>query len=125
MKIAISTDSGRVSSHFGRCPEFTLAEIDDGEVKNKKKIENPGHKPGYIPKFLNEKEIDRLITGGIGRKAISMFNEFDVEVITGLEGENVKEIIDKVAKGTIEAGENPCSPGGGKGYGKKREDKNN
>lgn len=123
MKIAISTDSGNVSGHFGRCPEFTLAEIDDGEVKGKKEIENPGHKPGYIPRFLNEKGIDCLITGGIGRKAVSMFDEYGVRVITGLEGTDTDEVISQFVEGEIESGENPCSPGEGKGYGKGREDK--
>ncbi len=123
MKVAISTDSGRVSGHFGRCPEFTLAEIDDGEIKDKKEIENPGHKPGYIPRFLNDRDIDCLITGGIGRKAISMFDDFGVKVITGLEGKDTGKAIEQFVNGEIESGENPCSPGGGKGYGKKREDK--
>jgi len=31
MKIAISTDSGFVSEHFGRCPSFTIVEITDGK----------------------------------------------------------------------------------------------
>jgi len=29
MKIAISTDAGFVSAHFGRCPSFTIAEIEE------------------------------------------------------------------------------------------------
>ncbi len=123
MKIAISTDSGNVSGHFGRCPEFTLAEVKDGEVKDKKVIENPGHKPGYIPKFLNEKEIDCLITGGIGNKAVSMFDEFGVRVITGLKGTDTDKVISQFIEGEIESGENPCSPGEGKGYGQKRQDR--
>ena len=32
MKIAISTDAGFVSAHFGRCPSFTIAEIEEGKV---------------------------------------------------------------------------------------------
>lgn len=123
MKIAISTDSGKVSGHFGRCPEFTLAEIENEKVKNKKVIENPGHKPGYIPEFLNDKEIDCLITGGIGRKAISMFDDFGVKAITGLEGKDIDKVIKQMAKDELDSSENPCSPGGGKGYGKKRQDR--
>ena len=122
MKVAISTDSGRVSGHFGRCPEFTLVEIENGEVKDENKIENPGHRPGYIPKFLNEKGIDCLITGGIGRKAISMFDNFSVRVITGVEGEDIEKVIEDFIEGELDSEGNPCSPGKGKGYGKERED---
>lgn len=123
MKVAIPTDSEKVSGHFGRCPEFTLAKIEDGEVKEKKKIDNPGHKPGYLPQFLNENQVDWLITGGIGRKAISMFENFGIEVTTGLEGEDTNKVLEQVSKGEIESGTNPCEPGRGKGYGVKREGK--
>ena len=32
MKIAVPTENGMVSAHFGRCPEFTIAEIMDGKI---------------------------------------------------------------------------------------------
>ena len=38
MKIAISTDNGQVSAHFGRCPEFTVVEIENGKVLSKEVI---------------------------------------------------------------------------------------
>ena len=123
MKVAISTDSGKVSGHFGRCPEFTLAEVEDGEITEKEVIENPGHKPGFIPKFLNDKEVDMIIAGGIGRKAISMFDDFDVDVVSGCGGESVDDVLERTVNGELEEGANPCSPGEGKGYGKSREDK--
>ncbi|MFB6076058.1 MAG: NifB/NifX family molybdenum-iron cluster-binding protein [Candidatus Aenigmatarchaeota archaeon] len=121
MKIAVSTDSGKVSAHFGRCPEFTIAKIEDGEVKNKEVIENPGHRPGYLPKFMNEKQIDCIVSGGMGRKAISMFNDYEIEAITGING-NVDEVLEEMAEGEIEGSANPCKPGGGKGYGVEKED---
>ena len=30
MRIAISTDGSSVSGHFGRCPSFTIVDIEDG-----------------------------------------------------------------------------------------------
>ena len=32
MKIAISTDGDFVSAHFGRCPEYTILDIENGKV---------------------------------------------------------------------------------------------
>ena len=32
MKVAISTDNDYVSAHFGRCPSFTIVDIEDGKV---------------------------------------------------------------------------------------------
>lgn len=121
MKIAISTDSGKVSAHFGRCPEFTTVEIENGEVVERERIENPGHKRGYLPKFLKERGVDCIVAGGMGRRAVSMFEDFDIRTITGVNGD-IGDVIRKIIDGEIEGAENLCSPGEGKGYGVSRED---
>ena len=58
MKVAISTDGNAVSAHFGRCPTFTLVEIDDsGNILSKESIDNPGHNPGFLPEFFAGKGV--------------------------------------------------------------------
>ena len=61
MKVAISTEGDSVSAHFGRCPSFTIAEIEEGRIVSKEVIENPGHHPAYLPQFLREKESTVLL----------------------------------------------------------------
>ena len=107
MKIGIPTNSGNVAAHFGRCPEFTFVEIEEGEIKSKEVVENPGHKPGYIPQFMSENDVDCIITGGIGRKAISIFDDLGIEVISGVNGD-IDEIIEDFSEGNIESENNPC-----------------
>ncbi|MFX1392962.1 MAG: NifB/NifX family molybdenum-iron cluster-binding protein [Promethearchaeota archaeon] len=116
MKIAISTDSGKVSPHFGRAPEFTFITIEDNKVIKKDIFPNPGHTVGSIPKFINEQGAKCMITGGMGHRAIQFFNQYGIEVIMGVDG-NLDDIIKKILNGTLEGGESICSPGGGKGYG--------
>ncbi|MEO0292615.1 MAG: NifB/NifX family molybdenum-iron cluster-binding protein [candidate division WOR-3 bacterium] len=53
MWIAISTDGNMATPHFGRCPSFTIIEIEGNE--NKEVIDNPEHKLGFIPEFLHKK----------------------------------------------------------------------
>lgn len=122
MKIAISTDSGKVSAHFGRCPEFTLVETENGGILERETIENPGHRRGYLPKFLKQKGVDFIIAGGMGMRAVSMFEDFGIKTVTGVEG-RVDEVVRKIEDGKLEGSENLCSPGEGKGYGMKREGK--
>lgn len=121
MKIAISTDSGMVSEHFGRCPEFTIAEIEKNKLLKKEIIKNPGHSTGFLPKFFNEKGVKFVIAGGAGFRAQELFEEFGIKLILGIQG-NVDEIIDKFAKGKLEKGIDLCNPSSGKGYGLKKED---
>ena len=121
MKIAISTDSGMVSQHFGRCPEFTIIEIIKNKLIKKEIIKNPGHKTGFLPKYFNEQGIKCVIAGGAGFRAQQFFNEFGVQLIVGIQGK-VDDVIDKLLKGKIKSKESLCKPGKGKGYGIEKED---
>ncbi len=116
MKIAISTDGEFVSAHFGRCPAFTLAEIEENKLVNKEIIANPGHHPGFLPGFLAEKGVECIICGGMGQRAQGMFSEKQINAVVGVQGK-VNEVIDKLLKGRLKGGESLCQPGKGKGYG--------
>ncbi|MBU4376634.1 MAG: NifB/NifX family molybdenum-iron cluster-binding protein [Candidatus Omnitrophica bacterium] len=116
MRVAISTDGEYVSSHFGRCPSFTIVDIDKGQVVKNEVLQNPGHQPGLIPQFLHEKGVNCIVAGGMGMRASGFFNELGIQAIVGVSG-RVDDVIDKLAKGTLKGGESLCSPGAGKGYG--------
>lgn len=116
MKIAVSTDGALVSAHFGRCPEFTLFEIDDGKAVSKEVVQNPGHEPGRIPQFLHERGVVLIICGGMGMRAKMIFEELGIKSVVGVTGK-VEEIAENFAGGALQGGESLCSPGAGKGYG--------
>jgi len=116
MKIAISTDGDFVSAHFGRCPQFTLVDIEKNKVIKREIIDNPGHHPGFLPQFLKENGASCIIAGGMGMRAQELFSQAGISSILGIEGE-IDNIIDKLISGTLEGGESICSPGAGKGYG--------
>ena len=116
MRIAISTDGDFVSAHFGRCPSFTIIEIDNDKLIDKQTIDNPGHHPGFLPQFLHQKDVDYIIAGGMGHRAEALFAESGIQTIMGISG-SIDEVIDKIIKGTLEGGESLCQPGSGRGYG--------
>jgi predicted Fe-Mo cluster-binding NifX family protein len=108
MKIAISTDGNFVSAHFGRCPNFTIVEIENGKLVKREIIDNPGHHPGYLPQFLSQHGVNCIIAG--------LFAEQAIQTVIGADG-SIDEVIDKIIAGTLQGGENICKPGLGKGYG--------
>ncbi len=116
MKIAISTDNGEVSAHFGRCPEFTIVEIDGEKIVYMEVIPNPGHEPGFLPKFLAERGVKKIIAGGMGARAQTLFSEEGILSVVGVAGK-VEDVIKNVASGKLQGGESLCTPGGGRGYG--------
>lgn len=86
MKIAVASDENRVAGHFGHCGQFWIFETKNGSVINEEAIANPGHKPGFLPNFLNEMGVNVIISGGMGGGAIDIFNQKDIEVIVGATG---------------------------------------
>ena len=120
MRVAISTDGDFVSAHFGRCPHFTILDLEDGNVTKKEVVENPGHQPGFIPRFLHQQGVACIVAGGMGMRAQGFFAEEGIQTILGASGK-IQDIIEKLKQGTLKSGESLCKPGSGKGYGVEKE----
>jgi len=86
MKIAVASENEMVTEHFGHCVNFNIFETEGMKIISKESIQNPGHKPGFLPVFLSERGVNVIISGGMGQGAIDIFNEKDIEVITGASG---------------------------------------
>jgi predicted Fe-Mo cluster-binding NifX family protein len=121
MKVAISTDGDYVSAHFGRCPSFTIVDIDANTVVSREEVENPGHQPAFLPQFLSEKGVGCIIAGGMGRRAEVLFAEKGIETLVGVTG-RLNDVIEKLVSGTLEGGETLCKPGAGRGYGVEKDE---
>lgn len=86
MRVAVAQDGRNVSGHFGHCEGFQLYEIEDASIISSKTIPNPGHRPGYLPVFLAEKEVNVIIAGGMGATAQELFNQHNMRVVVGATG---------------------------------------
>ncbi len=113
MKYAISTDAEAVSAHFGRCAAFTIVEVSGGKTLNRQVIDNPGHEPGFLPGFLRDLGVECVVAGGAGRRAILLFEEKGILLITGVSGP-IEDIIGQIERGELRGGESMCRPGAGK-----------
>lgn len=107
MKVAISTDNGYVSAHFGRCGSYTIVEIKEGTILNREEIPNPGHQPGFLPQYLSEKGVNCIIAGGMGPRAQGLFTQRNIEAIIGVQGP-VDEVIEKFTNQELEPGSDLC-----------------
>ncbi|KUO59428.1 MAG: dinitrogenase iron-molybdenum cofactor [Gracilibacter sp. BRH_c7a] len=87
MKVAIATDGNNVSAHFGHCEGFFFYALDENGNSQKSFTPNPGHRPGFLPMFLKENDINVIIAGGMGGAAQSMFMDNDIEVFVGIQGD--------------------------------------
>ena len=101
--------NSEMSMHFGRCPFFTLVDVEDGKMTNAQVIANPAfenHVPGVVPKFINDQQANVMVAGGMGPKAIEMFSGFGIEVATGVGGK-VEKVLNAYLEGRVK-GTAPC-----------------
>ncbi|MEN8153444.1 MAG: NifB/NifX family molybdenum-iron cluster-binding protein [Acidobacteriota bacterium] len=110
MKIAIATEGDLVAQHFGRCSEYTIIKVENSKVVEKAIIDNPGHAPGYLPRFLSDMGVKIILSGGMGPKAINLFRERKVEPLVGVSGP-VNKIIEDLLNEKLVLGESECNHG--------------
>jgi len=110
MIFAISTNKGEVGLHFGRVQQYTLITVEDQKLTEKKVITNPGHYTGNIPKFLYDRGVNVIITGGMGPGAMKHCIQYDIEVIVGITGK-INDLIKEILLGNLKPSENLCVPG--------------
>jgi predicted Fe-Mo cluster-binding NifX family protein len=114
MRIAVSTETeggltAPVAAHFGRCPFFTIVEMEGETIKSAEPIKNPyfpQHEPGSIPKFIKDQDVEVMLAGGMGRRAVAFFEEFNIHPVTGASG-TVQQGIEALLRGEL-AGAEPC-----------------
>jgi predicted Fe-Mo cluster-binding NifX family protein len=113
-RVAVSADDGSgldsvVSPHFGRCAYFIVVDLEGCEVQQVTAVANPyysHHQPGQVPRFIRERGADVMLTGGMGRRAISLFGQYGIEAVTGAAG-TVRRSLEQYLGGALQ-GAQPC-----------------
>lgn len=107
MRVAIAADSGWVSQHFGRCPEYRIFDVENGKITKQTILKSPGHEPGALPRLLISHGVNCVIAGAMGPSAVNLFRQNNVQVVTGANG-RVEDVIKAYIDGTLEMNESPC-----------------
>lgn len=107
IKIAVASEKETVTEHFGHCVNFNIYEAVDGKILRSESIDNPGHKPGFLPNYLNDLGVNVIISGGMGGGAVDIFNEKGIEVIVGATGDAKVAALDYL-KGNLKSTGSVC-----------------
>ncbi len=107
MLVAFACSGKMLSSHFGHSESFCLYELNQGEMIPIDQIENPGHRPGFLPVFLSDLGVKTIVAGGMGASAQRLFQNQGIEVIIGHQG-LVEDLVEKFAKGELISTEEVC-----------------
>lgn len=107
-KIAVANDHGTVAGHFGHCEGFMIFETDGKTILNTETVPNPGHRPGFLPNFLNDMGVNVIIAGGMGGGAVAIFNEKKIEIVVGASGDS-KAAVEQFLHGSLKSTGSVCN----------------
>jgi len=106
MKICIPTIGNKglddnVGEHFGRVPTYTIINLDTNEVKVVQNISHHTGGEGNPPEIMAREGVNVMVCQGLGRRAITMFEELGIDVYIGASG-TVKDAIDAFKQGHLQ-----------------------
>jgi predicted Fe-Mo cluster-binding NifX family protein len=95
-------------NHFGHCEQFAVLQVEDGQIGATELLTPPPHEPGVLPRWLGEQGVDLIFAGGMGQRALSLFQEQGIRVITGAPNQEPAAIIQSYLSGSLMTGPNVC-----------------
>jgi predicted Fe-Mo cluster-binding NifX family protein len=86
--------SDNISSHFGHCKYFVGVEVsEDNEIKKAFSLENHGHSGCMEPVMnMKQRKVTDMILTGIGMRPFMGFQQVEINVFRGVEGDIEKNI---------------------------------
>lgn len=117
MKIAVSSTgkdmNSQIDVRFGRCPYFIIVDIENNEIKGTEAIENVsatqmGGAGITAAQLVADKGAKVVITGNMGPRAFSVFEQLGIEVFQGTG--TVKEAVEMFKKGELTKVSGPTGP---------------
>lgn len=130
MKVCIPTMGNKginehVGEHFGRVPTYTLVNTKTNKVTVIDNTSEHAGGSGYPPEIIAGTGAEVMLCGGLGRRAIAMFEKLRIMVFIGASG-TVKEALQmwKIGKLQLATDENACRQHAFRGIRNKHEHEN-
>lgn len=101
MKIAVPVAEGCLTAHFGHASEFAIVQVEEQEIKGKKLLTPPPHEPGMLPRWLHQLGAKVIIAGGMGQRALALFRQQGVKVVTGAPSLVPEELVRQYLSNTL------------------------
>ncbi len=107
-KVAIPLAEGRLCNHFGHCQQFVVIRVKEGVIDGEELHTPPPHEPGVLPCWLGDLGVNLIFAGGMGQRALSLFAERGIRVITGVPNLDPEGLMKSYLAGNLMSGANVC-----------------
>ena len=108
LKVAVPLAEGLLCNHFGHCERFALIEVKEGRLGEREFHTPPPHEPGLLPRWLGDLGVNLIIAGGMGQRALSLFNQRGIKVITGAPSLAPEVLVESYLAVSLISGPNVC-----------------
>jgi predicted Fe-Mo cluster-binding NifX family protein len=100
----------QVGQHFGKVLNYILYDTESGEVSIIPNTSEHNGGVGLPPELMANNGVNIMLCGGLGRKAVSMFEQYDIDVFVGAQG-TIQNALDAWKEGKLQRAnqENACS----------------
>jgi ATP-binding protein involved in chromosome partitioning len=107
-KTAVPMAGGVLCQHFGQCEQFAVIEVLQGRIGSLEFLTPPPHEPGVLPQWLGDLEVDLVIAGGMGQRALNSLAQRGIKVITEAPSLGPEALVNSFLAGTLDRGANVC-----------------
>lgn len=110
-RVAVPTVNGMFSQHFGGADRFAIFEVDEKARKIVSSISAvpPPHEQGSFPTWLKEQGVNAILAGGMGPRAVTMLEDFGIQVVMGIAGSGAPEaLVTSFLEGSLTASGESC-----------------
>lgn len=105
VRLAVPSDapgglSAARSGHFGRCPQFTLVDLVDGQIDSVAVVDNRPHGGGGCMSTvltLRQNMVDAVIVAGIGQRPLLGCVQAGIRVFAGEDRHDVRSVVEAFA----------------------------
>jgi predicted Fe-Mo cluster-binding NifX family protein len=105
---AIPLENGLLCSHFGHCEQFAIINVENSAIVEEKLVTPPPHEPGLLPGWLAERGVTDIIAGGMGQRAINLFEAHHIRVSVGAQPMAPEVLVSDWLKNALVTGNNAC-----------------
>lgn len=107
-RFAIPMFGDTLSEHFGHCQAFAFVDIENNNISSIIMKEPPEHQPGAYPRWVAGNGATDVIAGGMGLKAINLFNEAGINVFVGAPVDTAANLVNNFLAKTLILEANYC-----------------
>ncbi len=111
MIVAVPTKEERLDQHFGHCAAFSFLTVDSaqGTIVNEELQPAPEHEHGLLPRWLKERHVALVITGGLGAHARALLEKQQIEIVSGAPSDRPRELVRRYLAGELASVEKSCA----------------